>query len=108
MASFYPKQSACRQGAVQVVPYTGTSATSANPFGGQTYLARLSATSACFYLVTEAANPVAATVANGSFLPANWVEFVIVSPGEKISVIQAATNGLVTATAGTLNIVEQS
>jgi hypothetical protein len=107
MASF-PKQAACRQGAVQVVAYTGTSATVTNPFGGQTYLVRLSANSACHYLVTDTANPIAATITNGSFLPANLFEYVIVSPGQKISVIQAATGGLVTGTAGTLNITELS
>jgi hypothetical protein len=39
-------------------------------------------------------------------LPANWLEYVTVSPGQKISAIKAATNGLVTATAGTLWVTE--
>jgi hypothetical protein len=104
----YPKQAASRQGTVQVVAYTGTAATITNAFGVETYTIRLSANSACHYLISEAAGVVAATVSNGSFLPANWVEFVIVQPGQKLSVIQAATNGLVTATAGTLNVTELS
>jgi tRNA A37 threonylcarbamoyladenosine synthetase subunit TsaC/SUA5/YrdC len=106
--SFFPKQPASRQGAVQAVPYGAASATSTTPFGSETFQIRLSANSACHYLVTEAGNPIAATVTNGTFLPANLVETVIVSPGQKISVIQAPTGGLITATAGTLNIVELS
>jgi hypothetical protein len=106
--AFFPKASASRQGAVQAVAFTGTAATLPNAFGGETYQIRLSANSACHYLVSEAANVVAATIANGSFLPANVIETVIVSPGQKLSVIQAATNGLVTATAGTLWVGELS
>jgi hypothetical protein len=36
------------------------------------------------------------------------IEYVIVQPGQKLSVIQAATGGLVTATNGTLNVTELS
>jgi hypothetical protein len=36
------------------------------------------------------------------------VEYVIVTPGQRISAIKAATNGLVTATAGTLWVTEMS
>jgi hypothetical protein len=106
--SFFPKQHASRQGAVQVVAYTGTAAAIANAFGAETYQLRLSANSACHYLVSEAANVVAATVSNASFLPANVIEYIVVQPGQKLSVIQAATNGLVTATSGTLNVTEMS
>ncbi|MDB5611328.1 MAG: hypothetical protein JWP25_8228 [Bradyrhizobium sp.] len=106
--AFFPKQPASRQGAVQAVAYTGTAATIANAFGPETFQIRLCANSACHYLVSEAANVIPATVANGSYLPANVIEFVIVAPGQKISVIQASTNGLVTATAGTLNVTEMS
>lgn len=106
MAGF-PKQSASRQGTVQVVAYS-TAATITNAFGSETYQIRLAANSACHYLVSEAANVIAATVSNASFLPANWVEYVIVTPGQKLSVLQAATGGLVTGTAGTLNVTEMS
>ena len=108
MASFYPKVAASRQGAVQTVAYTGTAATITNAFGSETFQLRLVSNSACHYLVSEAANVIAATVSNGSYLPAGWVEYLIVQPGQKLSVIQAATNGLVTATAGTLNCTELS
>lgn len=104
---FYQKQPSSRQGAVQVIAYS-TAATITNAFGSETYQIRLSANSACHYLVSEAANVVAATVTNASFLPANVIEYVTVTPGQKISVIQAATGGLVTGTAGTLNVTEMS
>jgi hypothetical protein len=107
MAGF-PKQPASRQGTVQAVAYTGTAATIANAFGPETYQLRLSASSACHYLVSEAANVIPATVLNGSFLPANVIDYVIVTPGQKLSVIRAATDGLVTATSGTLNVTEMS
>jgi hypothetical protein len=48
-----------------------------------------------------------ATTAN-PFLPANTVEYVTVTPGQRIAAIKAATNGLVTATAGTLWVTELS
>lgn len=106
----FPKQSASRQGAVQAVTYSGTAGAFVGFFGGETYQLRLVANSACHYLISggNAATPTAATAANGSFLPANWVEYVTVTPGQSLSVVQAATNGLITATAGTLNVTEMS
>jgi hypothetical protein len=103
----FPKPGAGRQGTVQNVAYS-TAATLGAVFGVETYLVRLCANSACHYLISggNGAAATAATVANGSFLPANWVEVVAVTPGMTLSVIQAATNGLVTATAGTLNVTE--
>lgn len=97
--------SALRQLTTQAVAYS-TAATITNPFGTETYVIRVCSNSACHVLVSEAANVVAATVANAMLLPANWVDYLIVSPGQKLSVIQAATNGLVTATAGTLLVTE--
>lgn len=97
---------AFRQGVTQTAAYTGTSATVTNPFGAQTYLLRIVANSACHYKVVEAAGG-AATVTD-SFLPASWVEYLIVSPGQKISAIQAATAGLITGTAGSLFVTEMT
>lgn len=98
------KISALRPSTSQDVAYTGTSATVASGFGAGTYCVRLAATSACRYRVVEAAGGTA--TATDTFLPANWVDYIIVSPGQKIAAIQSATNGLITATAGTLNITE--
>lgn len=108
MGAQFEKQGSSRQGTTQAVAYTGTAAAITNAFGAQTYQIRLAANSACHYLVSEAANVVAATVTNGSFLPNNWVEYITVSPGQKISVIRGATDGLVTATSGTLLVTEMS
>jgi hypothetical protein len=106
--SFFPKQQASRQGAVQAIAYWSTAAIITSAFGPETYQIRLCANSACHYLISEAANVIAATVSNASFLPANVIEYIIVQPGQKLSVIQAATGGLVTATSGTLNVTEMS
>jgi hypothetical protein len=95
---------ALRPFTVQTVAYTGTSATCTNPFGTESYCIRVSSNSACHVKVVEAAGGAATT--GDIFLPANWVDYFIVTPGQKISAIQASTNGLVTATAGTLNVVE--
>lgn len=108
MGAQFEKQSSSRQGTTQAVAYTGTAATIGTAFGSQTYQIRLAANSACHYLISEAANVVTCTVSNGSYLPANWVEFITVSPGQKLSVIRAATDGLVTATSGTLLVTEVS
>lgn len=93
-----------RNGATQVVAYTGTAAASTNAFGTQTRQVRIVSNSACHY--TFAATPTAAVT--DAFLPANWVEYRSVTPGQKISAIQAATGGLVTATAGSLWVTELS
>jgi hypothetical protein len=97
-------QAASRTSTTQTVAYTGTSATCTNAFGAQTYQVRLASSSACNYKIVEAAGG-AATAAD-VFLPNNWVEYITVTPGQKISAIQASTNGLVTATAGTLYVTE--
>ena len=93
-----------RNSTTQAVAYTGTAAASTNAFGTQTRQIRVVANSACHYVITG--TPVA-TVTD-PFLPANTVEYLSVNPGEKISAIQAATGGLVTATAGTLWVTELS
>ena len=108
MGAQFEKQSSSRNGVTQAVAYTGTAATVANAFGAQTYQIRLAANSACHYLVSEAANVVLPTVSTGAYLPANWMEFITVNPGQKISVIRAATDGIITATSGTLLVTEVS
>lgn len=77
------------------VSFTGTSAQSAvlGTAGGANILVRLSATQACRIL--EGANPTA--VAASTLLPAGVVEFVEVTAGNRLAVIQDSA-------AGTLNI----
>src|SRR5258707_14175951 len=103
----YPNPSSGRNGVGQTIAYTGTSAAATNAFSSETYQVRLCSTSACVYKIGDGAQT-AVDDNTGAFLPANWVEIVTVTPGQKIAAIQKATNGLVTGTAGTLWVVELS
>lgn len=91
-------QDSSRNDATKVVAYTGTAAAS-SAFGAYTQQIRVVANSGCHILISQAGTLAAIT---DPFLPANWIEYITVSPGEKISAIRAATDGLVTATSGTL------
>lgn len=95
-------QDASRNSTSQAVAYTGTAASS-TAFGAQTRQIRIAANSACHYAV--GASPTA-DAASDALLPANWVEYVTVAPGEKISAVRAATAGLITATSGSLFVTE--
>jgi hypothetical protein len=97
---------AARPGTVQTVAYTGSSATTTNAISSGIQVVRLVANSACHFKVVEAAGGAATTA--DSFLPANWETYIVVTPGQKVSAIQAATAGLITATAGTLWVTEMS
>lgn len=99
-------QQAYRVGTTQTIAYDATVPIT-NAFGSQTYQVRLVANSACHFHIYEAGGTATATTAD-PMLPANWVETVTVTPGQKISALKAATNGLVTATAGTLWVTELS
>ena len=92
-----------RQGVTQTVAFTGSSVAITNAFGTQTYQIRLVANSACNYRIGDGAQT--ATAAD-PYLPAGWYEYVTVSPGQRISAIRAATDGLTTATSGTLWVTE--
>jgi hypothetical protein len=94
-----------RAGITQTIAYTASSSAIINAFGTQTYQITIVANSACHYRIGDGAQT--ATTAD-PFLPANWIEDRVVTPGQRISAIQAATNGLVTATAGTLWVTENS
>lgn len=72
-----------------------SSAAVTNPFGAQTYGIRLSATTACRYVVGDG-SPTA--VATSAYLPANWVEVVQCNPGQKIAVIQETAGGKLSVT----------
>jgi hypothetical protein len=102
--SFFPKQPSSRAGATQTIAFDASVAIT-NAFDPETWQLRLVANSACCYRIGDGAQT--ATSAD-IFLPANTIEYVIASPGQRISAIKAPTNGLVTATAGTLWITEMS
>jgi len=75
-----------RLGTVNNVAVATTStAVASSAFGSQTYQIRIAATAACFFKVDKA--PTAA--ATDALLPANWVEYIKVTPGEKVSVFSA-------------------
>lgn len=91
-----------RLGTDTAVTYTTVAGLSA-AFGAQTRQIRINATSACHILISESPT---AQVNVDALLPANWVEYITVTPGQKISVVRSATNGLLTATSGTLYITQ--
>lgn len=96
---FFPKQPGSRPGASQDIT-TGASSASSTAFGPETYQVRLSAkTSAVRYRVVENAGGTA--VATDTLLPVNWVEYITVTPGQKIAAIQDSA-------AGALNVTEMS
>lgn len=101
---FFSKQNSSRIGITQTVAYD-SSVGITNAFGPETYQVRLVANSGCCYRIGDGAQ-IATT--SDPYLPASAVEYVTVTPGQRIAAIKAATNGLVTATAGTLWITELS
>lgn len=76
-----------RLGAAQNVASTTTSSTS-TAFGATTYQIRVATSAAINYRVSDG-TPTAVTT--DTLLPANWVERVIVTPGQKLAVIGTAT-----------------
>lgn len=89
--------SALRQSTSQDITTGASSATVANAFGSQTYCIRLCATAAVRYRVVEAAG--GSAVATDTLLPAGVVDFIVVTPGQKIAAIQDTA-------AGKLNVTE--
>ncbi len=75
----------------------GAASVQSTALGANTRIARVVATVACW--IEFGANPTATT--SSVYLPANLVEYFVVSPSSKIAVIQAATGG-------TLNIAEMA
>lgn len=92
-----------REIATQSVAVGGSSASAANKLGPETQQIRIAANTACHVKVGDGS--ISATTAD-PFLPANWVEYIMVTPGQSVAAIEASTNGLVTATAGTLWVTE--
>ena len=91
-----------RVGTTQVIAYDSSTAIT-NAFGSQTFQIRLVANSACHFKIGDGAQT---ATTSDPFLPANRPEYITVTPGQRISAIKAATNGLVTATAGSLWVTE--
>lgn len=96
--AFFPKMPSSRLGHTQTVAFDD-SAPVQNPFGPETWQVRLVANEPCHFRIGDGQQT--ATVAD-IYLPPNTIEYVIVSPGNRISAIKA------TEYAGTLWITETS
>jgi hypothetical protein len=91
------KYLAARLGTVNnVAVATTSSSVASSAFGSETWYIRIASPAVCFYKVDYA--PTAA--ATDAMLPANWVEYVKVSPSQKLSVFSA--------TVQTVSVVELS
>jgi hypothetical protein len=99
------KQPTSRMGVTQTVAFDGTVAVT-NPFGAQTRQIRIVANSHCHYHLYDPAGSATAAVLTDPYLTANRIEYVTVTPGQKISAIKSPTAGLITEAAGTLWITE--
>jgi hypothetical protein len=86
MGRSYMNVDAARIGTVNNVAVATTStAVASAAFGAETHQIRIAATANCFFKIDQA--PTAA--ATDAFLPLNWVEYITVTPGQKISVFSA-------------------
>ncbi len=92
-----------RELTTQTVAVGASSTQIGAPFGAQTRQIRIAANTACNVQIGDGS---ATATAASPFLPAGAIEYVMVSPGQVLAAIQAATGGLVTATAGTLWVTE--
>lgn len=91
-----------RVGVTQIISYDGTTAIT-NAFGLQTYQIKIASTTACNYHIYDAGGSATASNTTDPWLPANWIDYVTVSPGQKISAIKASGG-----TAGILTVTELS
>jgi hypothetical protein len=84
MAGFLRTDSA-RLGTVNNVAVATTStAAASSAFGAQTYQIRVAASAVCYMKMGDpAATPTAAVT--DAMLPPNWIEYVTVTPGQKVS-----------------------
>lgn len=78
-----------RPGTSQVVAYTGTAGTITNGVGSSTQVVRVWLSTAGYIKI--GASPTATT--SDIPMPANVPEYFIVSPGDKVSAIQASSGG---------------
>ena len=84
--SFFPKQPSSRTGTTQTIAFNA-SVPITNALGPETWQLRLVADSACCYRIGDGAQT--ATVAD-LYLPANTIEYVVVSPGQRMAATASA------------------
>jgi len=90
-------------GTTQTISVSAASAQATNAFGAQTRQVRLCGNTA-FHAKVGSGSFSATT--SDPFFPANSPETITVTAGQKIAAIRASTNGLVTATDGTVTVTE--
>lgn len=90
-------QPASRNGVQNNISASTSTSTASAAFGSQTYQIRIAAASDCFYKVGDGTPTAAAT---DVYLPGKWVEFVKVTPGQKVAVFSA--------TAQTVSVTEET
>ena len=86
-------------GTSQVVAVGAASAAITNGVGANIHDIRVVSTTNCW--ITIATTPVASAAAGSMYLPAGLVEYLRVSPGQKVAAIQDSA-------AGTLNVSEMT
>jgi hypothetical protein len=74
---------------------TGAASAASSAFGSQTFAIRVSCTVACRIIVGDG-TPTA--LATSAYLPANVIEYIRVSPGQKIAAIQETGAGKLSVT----------
>jgi hypothetical protein len=88
--TFFPKQQSSRVGKTQMIHFHGKNHPIENSFGADTYQVRLVADEACCYRIGDGEQT--ATIRD-VYLPKNVIEYVIVSPGQRISTTKASEQG---------------
>jgi FtsP/CotA-like multicopper oxidase with cupredoxin domain len=77
----------------QTVAYTGTAGTATNAVSPGVYKVRLISTTDAYVLAVDGPAFTAVTSATGGYLPALTVEYVTVTPGQKLSAVMVSSGG---------------
>ena len=84
-----------RPGTTTVFTLGGSSQASA-AFGPETFQIRVATSGQPAYIKVGDGTPTAST--SDPLMPANWVDYLTVTPGQKIAVLQAGTAGALSVT----------
>jgi hypothetical protein len=84
-----------RLGTAHTFTMSGTSQATA-AFGAQTRVIRVATNTQPAFIIISDGTPTAANTE--AVVPAGWVEYFIVTPGQKLAVLQGGTAGILTVT----------
>jgi hypothetical protein len=88
-------QRSSRLGATTVFTLSGSS--QASPaFGRETFQVRVASAGQPAHIKVDDGTPTATT--SDALMPADWVDYLTVTPGQRIAVLQAGTAGLLSVT----------